>query len=65
MLISIKIQAAQLAEAQNTNGVKQTMEQEQELVEPSSKSKPTSSGKAKGETVHGVKEFKIDPDLGI
>ncbi len=65
MLISIKIQAAQLAEAQNTNGVKQTMEQEQELVEPSSKSKPTSNSKGKGEAVHGVKEFKIDPDLGI
>ncbi len=61
LVIAVQIQKAQLSAYESTKQVEKVKEEETELLEPSSKDKPISKGK--GELVHGVREFSIDPSL--
>jgi len=63
LVIALRIKQAELAEATGSQAVQKTKEEEQELVEPSSKSKGSVRGK--GAKVHGIDEFVIDPSLGV
>jgi len=63
LVISVRLLQAELAEAKITKAVETYKENEQELVEPSSREKSSSRGK--GQKVHGVDEFVTDPSLGI
>jgi hypothetical protein len=62
LVIALRIKQAELAEASSAQNVQQVKKSEQELVEPSSKSKPAGG---RGGAVHGITEFQVDPNLGI
>jgi len=63
LVIALRIKQAEVAELTSTAAVTQTKKDEQEHIEPSSREKPSNTDK--GELVHGVREFKVDADLGI
>ena len=63
VVIALRLLQAEKAELEGMKKVDKTKEEEQEFIEPSSKNKP--SGGSKGDFVHGLKEFKTDPSLGI
>jgi hypothetical protein len=63
LVIALRIKQAELAEAASTQSVASIKKSEQDLVEPSSVDKGKRKGK--GEKVHGVDEFVIDPTLGV
>jgi hypothetical protein len=62
LVIALRIKQAELAEASSAQNVQQVKKNEQELVEPSSKSKHAGG---RGGAVHGITEFQVDPNLGI
>lgn len=61
--IAIQILRAEKAQLEQELSVKQKQASEQELVEPSSKGK--AMAKPRGEKVHGIAEFRVDPSLGV
>lgn len=63
LVIALRLKQAELAERQEVQQVADVKKKEADLVEPGSKGKPSSQGR--GEKVHGVSEFKVDPALGV
>lgn len=61
LAIATRIQRAQLAKFETTKATTKTKTEEADLVEPSSKNKGVN--KDKGELVHGMKTFSVDPNL--
>lgn len=62
LVIALRCKQAEMASMTSEKQVEKVQEEEQEHVEPSSRNKPTTNG-AKADLVHGMREFKIDPDL--
>lgn len=62
LVIALRCKQAEMVSLTSEKQVEKTQEEEQERVEPSSRNKPSSNGK-NGELVHGMKEFRIDPEL--
>ena len=63
VVIALRIAQAEVAELKATTNNKQVQQEEAELVEP--KGGRSSNARSKGDKVHGISEFVIDPSLGI
>jgi hypothetical protein len=63
LAIAVRILQAEKAQLQSELGIKTTIKEEKELVEPSGKGKHTE--KPNLTKVHGISEFNVDPELGI
>jgi hypothetical protein len=65
VVIALRLKQAELQEINSSAATERVLRQEDDRVEPSSKTKPSASGRGKGPKVHGIEEFRIDPSLGI